>query len=90
MNDQQMHDHIIENILGEQFDIIDFDNFTAKISSSTHPLFQNDEDFCIEFYFEEESDLLLWKAYDYEAEDEDKVHGVEFNWGTIVNNVLNH
>ena len=88
MNDQQMNDHIIENILGEQFDIIDFDNFTAKINNSVHPLFQNDEDFCIEFYFEEESDLLLWKAYDYE--DEDKVHGVEFNWGTIVNNVLNH
>ena len=84
MNDQQMNDNIIENILGEQFDIIDFDNFTAKINNSVHPLFQNDEDFCIEFYFEEESDLLLWKAYDYE--DEDKVHGVEFNWGTIVNN----
>lgn len=76
-----MHDYISDVILGsDRFIINDFDNFIAKIDSSTLPLFQNDENFYIEFYFE--NDVLRWKAYDYENDYD--IIGVEFKWGKIV------
>ena len=83
MSNEYSHSFISSLILGNNFDIDEFDNFTARVNSSSIPLFKNMEHpWSISFEIDE-NNKLVWEVFEYEY---DRREDYMFDSGTIVMN----
>ena len=80
MSSEYCHTFISNLILGE-FDVAEFDNFTALINSCTHPLFVDSMDAQWDLIFDVTDDKLTWQAIEYP--DDDREDGNIVLWGTV-------
>ena len=82
MSTEYSHSFISSLILGNNFDINEFDNFTAHVSSSTVPLFKN-VDYPWSICFEIDDDKLIWQVIEY---DHDETEDFLYDSGTLAMN----
>ena len=83
MSNEYSHSFISTLILGNNFDIDEFDNFTASVNSSSVSIFKNMEyPWTISFEINE-NNKLVWQVVEYEF---DHHEDYMFDSGTIVMN----
>ena len=83
MSNEYNHSFISSLIIGNNFDIDEFENFTARVNSSVVPIFK-DLDYPWDICFEiNDQNKLVWMVIEYEY---DRHEDFMFDSGTIVMN----
>lgn len=83
MSNEYSHSFISSLIIGNNFDIDEFENFTAHVNSSVVPIFK-DLDYPWDICFEiNDKNKLVWMVIEYEY---DRHEDFMFDSGTIVMN----
>ena len=80
MSNEYSHSFISSLIIGNNFDIHEFENFTARVTSSKVPLFKNlEQPWTISFEINEYN-KLVWQVIEYEY---DTLEDYIFDSGTL-------